>query len=117
MFIEYYDAIERSNISSKDKKIFKDFLEALDKYKSEPDKFLGYTNEELKHIFLIAKNSPSLQIKIWQKLPTDIVNNPGNIEIFENVLDNKFGEYINGIDKRALVKMLNGSRTNSRTNG
>ena len=42
---------------------------------------------------------------------------PENIEIFESVLDNKFGEYINGVDKRALVKILNGSRSPSRSNG
>ena len=99
MFIEYYDAIERSNVSSKDKKTLKDFLELLDKYKYEPDKFLNYTNEELNHIFQIAKISPRLQIEMWQMLPTDIVDNPENIEIFENVLDNKFGEYINGTNR------------------
>lgn len=54
---------------------------------------------------------------MWQMLPADIVNNPENIEIFESVLDNKFGEYINGVDKRALVKILNGSRSPSRSNG
>jgi len=117
MFIEYYDAIERSSVSSKDKKTLKDFLELLDKYKFEPDKFSDYTNEELNHIFQIAKINPRLQIEIWQRLPADIVNNPENIEIFENVLDNKFGEYIAGIDKRALVKILNGSRGPSRSNG
>lgn len=115
MFIEYYDAIEHSNVSSKDKKTLKDFLELLDKY--EIDKFPNYTNEELNHIFQIAKISPRLQIKMWQMLPDDIVDNSENIEIFENVLDNKFGEYINGIDKRALVKILNGSRGLSRSNG
>lgn len=117
MFIEYYDAIERSNVSSKDKKTLKDFLELLDKYKYEPDKFSNYTNEELNHIFQIAKISPRLQIEMWQTLPADIVNNSENIEIFEKVLDNKFGEYINGIDKRVLVKILNGSRSQSRSNG
>lgn len=117
MFIEYYDAIERSNVSSKDKKRLKDFLETLDKYKYEPDTFSNYTNEELKHIFQIAKISPRLQIEMWQMLPNNIVNNSENIEVFEDVLDNKFGEYINGIDKRALVKILNGSRTTSRSNG
>lgn len=116
MFIEYYDAIERSNVSSKDKKTLKVFLELLDKYKYEPDKFSDYTNEELNYIFQIAKISPRLQIEMWQLLPDNIVNNPANIEIFENVLDNKFGKYINGIDKRALVKILNGSRTISRSN-
>ena len=54
---------------------------------------------------------------MWQMLPADIVNNSENIEIFENVLDNKFGKYINGIDKRALVKILNGSRSPSRSDG
>ena len=79
--------------------------------------FSNYTNEELNHIFQIAKISPRLQIEMWQMLPADIVNNPENIEIFESVLDNKFGEYINGVDKRALVKILNGSRSPSRSNG
>ena len=87
MFIEYYDAIERSNVSSKDKKTLKDFLELLDKYKYEPDKFSNYTNEELNHIFQIAKISPRLQIEMWQILPADIVNNPENIEIFEGELN------------------------------
>lgn len=117
MFIEYYDAIEHSNVSSKDKKTLRDFLEALDKYKYEPDKFPNYTKEELNHIFQIAKVNPRLQIEMWQMLSDDIVNNPENVEIFEDVLDNKFGEYINGIDKRALVKILNGSRSPSRSNG
>ena len=117
MFIEYYDAIERSNVSSKDKKILKDFLELLDKYKYEPDKFSNYTNEELNHIFQIAKISPRLQNEMWQTLQDDIVNNSENIKKKKKVLDNKFGEYINGIDKRALVKILNGSRSQTRSNG
>lgn len=114
MFIYYYDAIERSNVSNNDKKKLKDFLETLNK---EPDKFSNYTNEELKHIFQVAKIIPKLQIEIWQMLPNNIVNNPENIEIFEDVLDNKFGEYLNGIDKKALVKVLNDSRSISRSNG
>ena len=116
MFIEYYDAIERSNISSKDKMALRVFLEKLDKHKYEPDTFPNYTNEELRHIFQIAKINSRLQIEIWQMLPNDIVNNPENVEIFEDVLDNKFGEYLNGIDKKALVKVLNGSRSISRSN-
>ena len=91
----------------------KDFTIAFQKNKE----ISNYTNEELNHIFQIAKISPRLQIEMWQTLPDDIVNNSENIEIFEKVLDNKFGEYINGIDKRALVKILNGSRSQTRSNG
>ena len=120
MFIMFYDdidAMEHSNVSNEDKKTLTDFLELFDTYKYEPDKFPNYTSEELNQIFQIAKFSPSLQIKMWKMLPDDIVNNPENIEIFKNVLDNKFGEYINGIDKGALVRILNTSRSKSRRNG
>lgn len=106
MFIEYYDAIEHSNLSSEDKNTLKEFLELLGKYKYEPDKSSGFTNGELSHIFQIAKINPRLQIKIWRNLPDDIVNNDENLGIFENVLENKFGEYIHGIDKKSLVKYI-----------
>ena len=69
MFIEYYDAIEHSNLSSEDKNTLKEFLELLGKYKYEPDKSSGFTNGELSHIFQIAKINPRLQIKIWRNLP------------------------------------------------
>ena len=54
---------------------------------------------------------------MWKMLPDDVVNDSENIEIFEEVLDNRFGEYIKEIDKRALVKILNGSRFDFRNNG
>lgn len=116
MFIEYYDDIENSKVPNEDKKILKNFLELLDKYKYEQDKLVGFTNKELSHIFEIAKFNPLLQIEIWKSLPNDIVNNTANLEIFADVLKNKFGEYINGIDKKALVKMLNNSRLPTRIN-
>lgn len=117
MFIEYYNDIEYSKISDEDKKILKDFLELLDKYRYEPDKLRSFTYEELSHIFEICKSNPRLQIEIWQNLPNDVVNNAQNLEIFEGVLENKFGEYIHGIDKKALVELLNSSRHPTRING
>ncbi len=115
MFIEYYDDIEYSKVSDEDKKILKDFLELLDKYKYEPDKLVSFTHEELSHIFEIAKVNPRLQIEIWRNLPKDTVNNAENLGIFEDVLENKFGEYIDGIDKRTLVELLNSSRYPTRS--
>ena len=97
MFIEYYADIEYSKVSAQDKKILKDFLELLDKYKYEPNKLRNFTYEELSRIFEITKINPRLQIEIWRSLPNDVVNDARNLEIFEGVLANKFGEYINGI--------------------
>lgn len=115
MNMEYSNVIEQSNLSSIDKKKLRDFIEVLNKH--DPDKFPNYTKEELKHIFQIAKISSRLQFEIWKMLPDDVVNDSENIEIFEEVLDNRFGEYIKEIDKRALVKILNGSRFDFRNNG
>lgn len=115
MFIEYYDNIEYSKVSDEDKKILKDFLELIDKYKYEPDKLANFTHEELTQIFEIAKINPRLQIEIWRSLPNDVVNNAQNLEIFEGVLENKFGEYIHGIDKKSLVELLNSSRYPTRS--
>lgn len=112
MFIEYYDDIEGSN---EDKKILKDFIELLNKYRYEPDKLKDFTYEELSHIFEITKSNPRLQVDIWRGLPDDVVNNVENLEVFEDVLENKFGEYINGIDKKALVELLNTSRYGNRS--
>ena len=117
MFIKYYDDMEYSKVSDEDKKTLEDFLELLDKYRYEPDKLRSFTYEELSHIFEIAKINPRLQIEIWRGLPNDVVNNAQNLEIFEEVLENKFGEYINGIDKKALVELLNSSRHPTRING
>lgn len=117
MFIEYYDDIDHSSASNEDKKILKNFLELLDKYKYERDKLVDVTHEELSHIFEIAKVNPKLQIEIWCRLPNYLANNAENLEIFEDVLENKFGEYIYGIDKKALVELLNSSRYSTRSNG
>ena len=117
MFIIYYDVIKNSDMTNEEKKILNSFLEKCDKYKSKQDIFSDYTNEDIIYILKIAKVSPSLQIEIWQILPDDIVNSLGNTELFENILDNKFGEYIKEINKKALVKMLNNSRIESRSNG
>lgn len=117
MFRSYYYDIEYSKVSDEDKKILKDFLELLDKYKYEPDKLVSFAHEELSHIFEIAKIDPRLQIEIWHTLPNDVVNNAQNLEIFEGVLENKFGEYIHGIDKKSLVELLNSSRYPTRSNG
>lgn len=114
MFIDYYDTIERSSLSSEDKKTLMDFLKYLNKVKYEPDKLLNLTNEELNRVFQIAKINSKLQIEMWQMLPDEIVNDFENTKIFENVLDNRFGEYINGIDKSALLRVLNSSRLPSR---
>ena len=110
MYINKYNEIKWNDRSKEEENKIKEFLETLDRFESDSDKFLGYLKEN------ITQFNPKLQIEIWKFLPEDIVNNPENIEIFENVLDNKFGEYINGIDKKALVSILNASRTISRTN-
>ena len=117
MFIEYYNDIDYFKASNEEKKKLKDFLELLDKYKYEKDKLGDFTHEELSHIFEIAKSNPRLQIEIWRNLPNDVVNNAENLEIFEDVLENKFGEYMHRIDKKTLVKLLNSSRQLTRTNG
>jgi len=116
MFIEYYDNIEHSNISNEDKNTLKEVLESLDKYRYEQNKLVSFTYKELSRIFEIAKFNPRLQIEIWRSLPQELVNNSENLEIFEDVLENKFGEYIQGIDKKALVELLNNSRQPTRSN-
>ena len=95
MFRDYYDNIDQSNVSNEDKQTLKNFLDLLDNYKYEPDKLVGLTHDTL----------------------SDIVNSTENLGIFEDVLENKFGEYIHGIDKKTLVELLNGSRYPSRSNG
>lgn len=117
MFMDYYNDIDHFKVPNEEKKKLKDFLELLNKYKYERDKLGDFTHEELSHIFEIAKSNPKLQIEIWRSLPNDVVNNAENLEIFEDVLENKFGEYIHGIDKKSLVKLLNNSRQPTRTNG
>lgn len=117
MFIDYYDNIDHSNVSNEDKQTLKNFLDLLDNYKYEPDKLVGLTHDTLSHIFEIAKVNPRLQIEIWRSLPSNIVNSTENLGIFEDVVENKFGEYIHGIDKKALVELLNSSRGPSRSNG
>lgn len=115
MFIEYYDEIDSSKFSTQDKAMLKNFLELLDKYRYERDKLVAFTHDELSHIFEFAKINPRLQIEIWRGLPDDVVNNVENLGIFEDVLENKFGEYIKGIDKKALVNLLNTSRYANRS--
>ena len=117
MFIKYYDDMEYSKVSDEDKKTLEDFLELLDKYRYEPDKLRSFTYEELSHIFEITKINPRLQSEIWRSLPSDVVNNAQNLEIFEQVLENKFGKYIHGIDKESLVELLNSSRYPTRSSG
>lgn len=95
MNMEYSNMIEHSDLSSIDKKKLRDFIEVLNKH--DPDNFPNYTKEELKHIFQIAKISSKLQFEMWKMLPDDVVNDSENIEIFEEVLDNRFGEYIKEI--------------------
>lgn len=115
MLMDYYNNIDYFEVSNEEKKKLKDFLELLNKH--EQDKLGDFTHEELSHIFEIAKSNPKLQIEIWRSLPNDVVNNDENLDIFEDVLENKFGEYIHGIDKKALVKLLSNSRQPTRTNG
>lgn len=110
----YKSDINYLNISNEDKKKLKDFLVLLNE--NEHDKLVCFTHEELRNIFKIVKSDPKLQIKIWRNLPQELVYDSENIEIFEDVLENKFGEYIHGIDKKALVKLLNSSRSPIRSN-
>lgn len=117
MFKEYYSEIDHFNFPNGDKEKLKNSLELLDKYKYEQDKLVGFTHEELRNIFETAKFNPKLQIEIWCSLPQELVDNSENTEIFGDVLENKFGEYIRGIDKNSLVKLLNSSRYPSRSNG
>lgn len=92
------------------------FLELLQNYLYSEDseniekQLINLSNAELTHLFDIAKNNFNLQIDIWKILPKEIVEDPENSNVFENVLDNNFGEYLRGIDKGALVNLLNGSR-------
>lgn len=109
MFKYDFYRIDRFEISNEKKKKLKDFLQLLDD--NEIDKIVKYTSAELNDIFEIAKYAPDLQINIWKELPQELVEKNENISIFESVLDNKFGEYINGVDKTSLVKILNSSRS------
>lgn len=118
MFEKYIDVLDD------DKQKLKSFLELLDSYlkthgenESIKNQLINLSTEELSNIFKIAKINPKLQIDIWRVLPSEIVDNPENSKIFEAVLDNKFGEYLQEIDKNALVKVLNGSRERNRSNG
>lgn len=117
MFEKYIRYIEYSDIVDDNKQKLKSFLELLDSYLIQreendfPEKqLINLSTEELKHIFEIARINPELQIEIWRWLPSEIVDNPENSSIFETVLDNKFGEYLQGIDRKTLVKTLNRSR-------
>lgn len=105
-----WNDIENSGISDGEKEILKKFLEFVNENKYKLERLKGITHDELCSVFEIAKFNPKLQIEIWKILPDEVVNNPENLEIFEAVLQNKFGEYIQGIDKRELVELLNSSR-------
>lgn len=118
MFERYIDN------SDKNKQKLNSFLELLDSYlktdeenSSLQKQLINISTQELSHIFELAKNNPELQIEIWRVLPDEIVDNPENSPIFEAVLDNKFGEYLQKIDKKELVKLLNSSRREFRSNG
>ena len=125
MFEKYIYEIARSDIIDEDKHQLNSFFKLVDDYlrkhgendSLEKQQLINLNIEELKHIFEIVRINPELQIEIWCSLPSEIVDNPENSSIFESVLDNKFGEYLQGIDKKALVKVLNGSRGISRRNG
>ena len=121
MFIKYYDKISKSITKNEDKKFLKDVLERLDKYIGELEKLQDPTNEErnnlfkfnkeeINHLFEITNSDFTVQIEFWKALPEDFINNKENIEIFENVLENKFGEYISSVNKEQLVRLLNNSR-------
>ena len=121
MFEKYIKYID---VSDNDKQRLKSFFELLDSYletqgenNSIKSQLINLNTEELSYIFKIAKINPKLQIDIWRVLPSEIVDNPENSKIFEAVLDNKFGEYLQEIDKNSLVKVLNGSRERNRGNG
>lgn len=118
MFERYIDN------SDKNKQKLNSFLELLDGYiktdeenNSIKKQLISLSSQEISHIFELAKDNPELQIEIWRVLPDEIVDNPENYQLFEAVLDNKFGEYLQKIDKKELVKLLNSSRTESRSNG
>lgn len=113
MFREYY-TIDTLEISDKDKKKLRNFAELLDKH--EEDKLNEFSMDDLRYLFELSKASPKLQIEMWRTLPEKLANNIENSKIFEDVLENKFGEYIQAIDKRALVQLLNSSRYPSRSN-
>lgn len=116
MYIGYYD-IDKFNISNEEKKTLRSLLELLEKHEYKQDKLEDFTHEELSNIFKITKCSPELQIEIWGNLPEKLVKDSINLEIFEEILENKFGNYINEIDKKSLVKLLNSSRYPTRSNG
>lgn len=120
MFEKYTNHMD---ILDNGKQKLKSFLELLDNYlihgeenNSLEKQFINLNSEELSHIFKIAKFNSKLQIDMWRALPNEIVDNPENSKIFESVLDNKFGEYLHGINKEMLVKILNSSRQRTRSN-
>ena len=112
MDIEYWNSkIANYNISAEDRNSLQSFFELLKESQNSKEYELRRINKaELSHIFDIVKFNPKFQIEIWRALPDEITNNAQNSEIFEDVLGNKFGEYIRGIDKKALVELLNGSK-------
>lgn len=116
MYIGYYN-IDKFNISNEEKKTLENFIELIEEYECKPDKLKDLTHEELSNIFKITKSSPKLQIEIWSNLHDEIVKDSKNLEIFKEVLENKFGNYINEIDKKALVELLNSSRYRTRIDG
>lgn len=105
---DYFYKIDGFDISSEDKKKLKDFLRLIDEHKQ--DELTNYTQTELNNIFEMAKSDPKLQIEIWLNLPQEFVEKKENINLFERVLDNRFGEYIQGVNKASLVKTLNDAR-------
>ena len=116
MFKKYIDYLDNDEL--------KKFLELLDSYTSKDEErnvikrqLINLSIEELSKIFESAKNNPELQIEIWRVLPSELVKNPENSKVFEAILENKFGEYIQEIDKKELVKLLNSSREISRSTG
>ncbi len=116
MYIGYYN-IDKFNISNEEKKTLENFIELIEEYECKQDKLKDLTHEELSNIFKITKSSPKLQIEIWGNLHDEVVKDSKNLEIFKEVLENKFGNYINGIDKKALVELLNSSRYRTRIDG
>lgn len=106
-----WNEIEKSGISDEEKEILKKFLAFINENKYQLERLKVLTHDELCRVFKIAEFNPKLQIEIWRILPYEVVNNPENSEIFEAVLQNKFGEYIKRINKRELVELLNNSRS------
>ena len=106
------DSKEYSKISDEEKEKLEDTVKLLDSYSYSyrASKLEDFTYDELRHIFEIAKICPKLQIEMWCKLTSNVADKPENIDILEDILENKFGEYIQGIDKKRLTEVLNGSR-------